>query len=361
MQWNTLLSDSLKNNIEHWKRQITNQELAEKASFSQESAIAYSRLTAELSDILLGPVYKQNPHQLYIVSDGILSGLPFGTLSISPGYQGNTQSFQDINYLVKTLIITYLPSANALLIPSHNSKAKGEYVGFAPSYDSYLSAAPSRGVRSPLLHNVEEVQYASKTMAGKAILGEGASKETFLQKAPKANMLHLALHAFMDEDDPMQSALFFSEDNRDSSDALRAFEIYALSLQADLTILSACQSGSGPVTSAEGVLSLGRAFQYAGCSNLLVTQWKMDDKASLSVMKAFFKNLNNSPVSDALGKAKLAYLEQEDLAHPYYWGGWVSVGKNNTISINRTNYIPWLLGCIVFIISILAIKKRKNE
>ena len=195
-------------------------------------------------------------------------------------------------------------------------------------------------------------------MGGKAYFGKKATKQAFIQQAPKAKLLHLALHAFVDEKDPMQSALFFSEHDRMETDALKAFEIYALSLKSDLAILSACQSGNGPITEPEGILSLGRAFQYAGCNNLIVTQWKMDDKASLLIMKAFFNHLNKVPITEALRKAKLTYMEQEDLAHPYYWGGWISVGKNSSITISRINYLPWTMFFILLIISFLGIKNQ---
>ncbi|MFK7972416.1 MAG: CHAT domain-containing protein [Bacteroidia bacterium] len=360
IQWNVPLSDSLEHNIARWKEQITDQKLAERASFAKRAASEYARLTAGLNNVLLGPVMERNPKNLCIVPDELLSGMPFGTLSLSPS---QAEDFQDIPYLIKTLNISYLPAANALLMPRQQHDRNGRYIGFAPSYRGFYDNDQSRGARGPLLYNEEEVDFASKIIDGTAVLGEKASKKAFLQKAPGAGLIHLALHAFVDEEDPMQSALFFSESEELKPDALRAFEIYALSLQADLTILSACQSGDGPVTNAEGILSLGRAFQYAGCSNMLVTQWKMDDKASLKMMKSFFQQLDQKPVSHALKDAKLSYLEEEDLTHPYYWGGWILVGENKYIDIKRTNYpsfMPWVLTCIVFIISFLSIKKAKG-
>ena len=140
IHWESPSIDSLKPKIAKWKQYITNQEAAEVAIFSQQSAMDYASLTSELYDILLGPVIAHKPKHLFIVPDGVLTGLPFGTLSVRKEKQISSRGFQDIPYLIKEVEISYLPAANALLMSRKRKSMMGTYLGFAPTYSSGLTA-----------------------------------------------------------------------------------------------------------------------------------------------------------------------------------------------------------------------------
>ena len=103
-----------------------------------------------------------------------------------------------------------------------------------------------------------------------------------------------------------------------------------LKMNADLVTLSACSTGLGKLVNGEGILGLTRAFFYAGARNVTVSLWSVNDSATASLMKAYYKNLNRGlPKSAALRQAKLALLRGSNVSwrHPYFWAPFVLVGE----------------------------------
>jgi CHAT domain-containing protein len=101
-------------------------------------------------------------------------------------------------------------------------------------------------------------------------------------------------------------------------------EVLNLALDADLTTLSACQTGLGEQLSGEGVMGLARAFQYAGSRSVLVSLWNVDDEATAALMGAFYRHLSRGvPMAGALARAKLDVQSKEAWSHPFFWGAFV--------------------------------------
>jgi CHAT domain-containing protein len=109
---------------------------------------------------------------------------------------------------------------------------------------------------------------------------------------------------------------------------LRLDEVYNLRLNADLVVLSACETGLGPVIQGEGILSLTRGFLYAGASNVLVSLWKAADAQTGELMPSFYGYmLDGTGKSAALRWAKLAMIRSNPrYARPFYWAPFVLVG-----------------------------------
>ena len=102
------------------------------------------------------------------------------------------------------------------------------------------------------------------------------------------------MHAFIDDSQPAYSRLaFFQNDNEDAENNgwLNTADIYNLDLNARLTVLSACNTGSGKLRKGEGVMSLARGFLYAGCPSIVMTLWEVEDNAGTKIMESFYKNL----------------------------------------------------------------------
>ena len=110
---------------------------------------------------------------------------------------------------------------------------------------------------------------------------------------------------------------------------LQMSEIMRLKLNADMVVLSACRTGLGKLLNGEGVLSLTRAFFYAGASSVAVSLWNVNDLATAELMKAFYLNLvRGLPKDEALRQAKLTLINgrHRPWQHPYFWAPFVLVG-----------------------------------
>ena len=137
-----------------------------------------------------------------------------------------------------------------------------------------------------------------------------------------------ATHAFVDERAPLRSGLT-PRPGGDDDGILRMNEILALKMNADVVVLSACQTGLGKLVKGEGMVGLTRAFLHAGASRLVVSLWEVNDVATAEFMKLFYGKMKAgfSPAS-ALHEAKLAMRASDVPAyrHPYFWAPFVLVG-----------------------------------
>jgi CHAT domain-containing protein len=113
---------------------------------------------------------------------------------------------------------------------------------------------------------------------------------------------------------------------------LSASEIAALKLDADLVILSACNTAAGGATSAEALSGLARAFIYAQARALLVSHWAVDSGATVKLITAAVGELARDPKvgrAEALRRSMLALINNgaPHEAHPAYWAPFVVVGE----------------------------------
>jgi CHAT domain-containing protein len=158
-----------------------------------------------------------------------------------------------------------------------------------------------------------------------------STKTAFKNEGPRYNILHIATHAFANNKEPELSWLAFA--NKDSTltntqnddGVLYAGEIYGLSLNAGLIVLSACETGVGKVIKGEGIMSLSRSLMYAGVSNIILSLWRVGDLDSKVLMIEFYKaNISGKSYADALRTAKLSMLKKK--SSPKSWAGFVLFG-----------------------------------
>lgn len=184
-----------------------------------------------------------------------------------------------------------------------------------------------------------------------------------MELAPDYQFLHLAMHAYTDEEDPAFSGLVF--EGSEGHDPLHAFEIANLQLNAEMAVLSAWNTGSGKLIKGEGLISLARSFRLAGCDNTVMSLWQADDVATSLIMNGFYANLKKGlPRSEALQKAKLDYLDTNSNAFPYFWSAFILSGNNEVVTFTqKSNTILYLLlsfvllGLMVFLFS----NRRKTK
>ena len=161
------------------------------------------------------------------------------------------------------------------------------------------------------------------------------ANEAFIKSGELKNyrLLHFATHGFVNTSKPELSGILLAQDTTISEDGiLYSGEIFNLDLNADLTVLSACETGLGELKEGEGLIGLARALLYAGSKNIIVSLWKVADKSTSDLMIDFYKNLleanqEKQEFSQALQQAKLEMIDEGKYAHPFYWSPFILIGK----------------------------------
>jgi tetratricopeptide (TPR) repeat protein len=110
---------------------------------------------------------------------------------------------------------------------------------------------------------------------------------------------------------------------------LKMSDIVSLKMNTDVVALTACQTALGKDLSGEGVMSMGRAFQYAGSSSVLMTLWEVEESSAVQLAQSFFKYRKEGKSKlDALQAAKKD-IRDAGYKHPYFWSGFILVGEVN--------------------------------
>ncbi len=302
--------------------------------------------------ILKNPLQKMDATDLTIITDGLLNYIPFDAL--------NTTNLED-SYLLKTHSISYASSATLLQEQSKiETDKKTKLLIFAPKFNgTSTSINHERTDMAPLLYNEREAQDIAQYFHGKVYKGKNASIANFKKEVSAYNLIHFATHASANDAFPDYSYLAFSNDSTNTN-LLYVKDLYNYDIKADLVTLSACETGIGKLQKGEGMLSLARAFNYAGVPAIVTTLWKINDQSTSEIMEYFYENLYNGlSKKEALRHAKLTYLElNEDplLKHPYYWSGIVLTG--NVEPVAAPNFLIWILLGIIFLVLLKKFGKK---
>jgi CHAT domain-containing protein len=148
-------------------------------------------------------------------------------------------------------------------------------------------------------------------------------------------LLHFATHGLIDANRPELSALALSmvdENGVEQNGYLRAQDLFNLKLNADLVVLSACETALGRQLRGEGLIGLTQGFMRAGVPRVVVSLWSVDDAATAELMTRFYRKLsakNQSPAA-SLRQAQLEMLQQKNEPRwhsPYYWAPFILIGN----------------------------------
>jgi CHAT domain-containing protein/tetratricopeptide (TPR) repeat protein len=310
---------------------------------------------------------------LIIIPDGELALIPFECL-LSKEYDANwtdwsdTDYFSEMPFLVKDYNISYSYSANLYYETSPKSEDKPEFrdindwLALAPVFDNDSISGTNLRTRKLIQTNSLE----SGTLNTRAWLRDGTyisplpgseeetknifkifeenNKKAVLKTHKYANeeyiksgvlkdfrFLHIATHGMVNEDKPELSCILLAQDTTSLEDNILFLgEIYNLELNADLTVLSACETGLGKIEEGEGVIGLTRALLYAGSKNIIVSLWQVSDESTNQLMVDFYKNIfedEEKTFSEHLSKSKLKLINEGQYAHPFFWSPFVLIGK----------------------------------
>jgi len=314
-----------------------------KAVKAKQDAYAEAR---NLYDALLRPIREAaKKATLVVVRDGQLHFVPF-------------DGFIDVggHYVAEAHTVIYAPSASSFYLLT-TQKHDGRHlphtllaIGGIPYGRTELQQASiTRGYDANSLFDLpgsrEEVLAAEAAVhdpSNMVLVGSNATESAFKRAdLPQYRIIHLAVHGLASTTHPDRSALILLSDPSAGEDGfLQASEIVQLRFNADLVILSACDTAVGPVQGEEGIATLSRAFLLAGARAVVSTLWAIDDTFSLFLMKQFYKHLAaHEPAAYALAAAKRDMLRKFGReAVPYYWAGLTFEGApNGTPSSHESN------------------------
>jgi CHAT domain-containing protein len=307
---------------------------------------------AELSRAVVEPVAARIAgKRLAIVTEGTLQYIPFAALVDGGGRP-----------LIDSHEIVSLPSASTLRAlrrdaPSPRVTSRSVFVVADPVFDTHdprvkggaaqprrtSTDALERSARDSGVAGLERLWFTRREadVIASLVPGDGGRKlldfDASLERVSGADLtsygiVHFATHGLLNNKHPELSGLVFSlvdERGHQRDGFLPAYEVYNLRLNADLVVLSACQTALGEDVRGEGLVGLTRAFMYAGTSRVVASLWRVPDSATAAPMERFYRALlieRRTPAA-ALRQAQQSVRAERRWAAPYYWAGFTLVGE----------------------------------
>lgn len=174
---------------------------------------------------------------------------------------------------------------------------------------------------TPLPATAEEVKaIAAIYQEAQILLGDQMTGSGVRVAARGKDVLHFATHGVLNTSHPLFSGLVLSDG------VLAARDIFSLNLGAALVVLSACNTAQGKISEGDELVSLSRAFMYAGSPAVVATLWSVSDESTACLMKLFYQNMKNGETAAAaLQSAQCRILQ--DYPQPFYWAPFIFIGR----------------------------------
>ncbi|WP_299674828.1 CHAT domain-containing protein [uncultured Tenacibaculum sp.] len=321
----------------HVYRKLISKPLNSKKEIQQYNTIANSLYNSlfpseEIKNLI------QNK-KIVIIPDDNLQNIPF------EAFVTDTTSNR---FLIEDTDISYAYSMSFLNVNNNISRvSKKDFAGFAPIEFQNKNLAT-------LQYSAEEINSINNNLNGTTYTGTDVTKDSFFTNASNAKIIHLATHA----DVSKKPVIHFSKDS------LNLHELYTYKNNADLVVLSACETNVGELKKGEGILNLARGFFYSGSKSVVSSLWKVNDAATTELMTDFYSNLkDHQSKSEALNNAKRKYLNTHSLSEksPYYWASFILIG-DTAPTFENSNLIYWIfLGFIGLLLLVFISKKLINR
>jgi CHAT domain-containing protein len=336
----------------------------------------FIELGRKFFQILVEPSLQYTDRKIItIVPDGAITYLPFEGF-LTEEADNEYINYMTLPYVIRDFSIGYSHSSTLKFSKRLKTKSpERKVLAFAPKYrdlgtyadlgTQYRQPVENNEILLPLRGIIKEVQSINETVPSRIFLNEKATEANFKKFASDYNVLHLAMHTIMRDDEPLLSHLAFTnvvEEDTVEDNKLYAYEIYNMKLNAQMAVLSSCSSGFGKMQKGEGMMSLARGFTYAGCPSIIMTLWQVSDQSSSELMTSFYKFLKKGKSKqESMRLAKLKYLESADdlTSNPYFWSGFVVVGDGNPI-YRKSGLAYWMVIVTVFVGLLLFVQYRKS-
>ena len=287
---------SLVAQVRQFRTAITN--VAALADVQMQAEALYRRLLAPARSEIRGD-------RVVIVPHSVLHYLPFPALRSPDGH-----------WVVEDFAVSTLPSASVLRYLTDK--------GAGASTRALVVGNPDLGAELALPWAEREARMVGQREREATVLVRADATEMQAKKLlESAGLIHLATHGALSESDPLSSAVLLvpggGEDGR-----LEVREVFGLDLHARLVVLSACETGLGKLSSGDELVGLQRAFLYAGTPAVVTTLWKVDDRATYELVRAFYQRLDSAGPVEALRQAQLE--TQRTFPHPFSWAAFGLTG-----------------------------------
>lgn len=307
-----------------------------------------------LGEMLLGPLGLDStsaplPHRLVVIPDGPLHYLPFEALRYGKRY---LQEDHEVVLLPSASVLVALRERRAAqpVPPPPGLLAVLADPVFEPDDDRLdaeakeraQTAASGEGVALESLSRLRESANEADSVLSWVSEAPstcrwdkrcfGASRDAMLSgRLEDFRLVHLATHAVLDDDSPERSRVVLSQFDQNGGirpGAVYSYEIAGLELNADLVVLSACETALGEEIRGEGLVGFPQSFFEAGADRVLVTLWNVDDRATAKLMKRFYDGLLGEGLSpgEALRRAQAALRDVDGYVAPYYWAPFILIG-----------------------------------
>ncbi len=213
-----------------------------------------------------------------------------------------------------------------------------------------------------------EVENIKDIIGGNIISDKNINKTKLLKNLEKYDIIHLATHTEINNKNPLLSRFLISAkfDSTNESNSIFVSDIYPLQLNAKMAVLSSCNTGTGELLKGEGIMSLARAFKFAGCPSIVMSLWEIDDISTSEIMKDFYTQLRNGKNKDeALRNAKIAYLKNSNSksAAPVFWAGSVPIGNMEKLTFKSGFYyenLVYVFAVFLFLLSVYFFYRKRK-
>jgi CHAT domain-containing protein len=337
-------ADSLRDQIERLRSII-----AARDKFSDPTLISeWNKTCQALFKRLIHPLTPllKNSSRLIIISDDALNYLPFEMLIDSSG-----------KLLLSKFSISYAAS-ESLRREQTAMKSTGNFFGgFNADYSNHPEFPALPGASN-------EVNIIRDIFGFRSTAFTAATADDFRRQASRFKILHLALHSQINDEKPLFSRLVFTRAGDLEDSDITANELYSMKLNAEIVVLSACETGLGKLQRGEGMMSLSRAFMYAGVPSAVISMWKVPDQTTSILMTKFYLELKNGKQKDeALRNAKLQLIkEHPEMSHPYFWAGFIINGKTDAIDLPMFSNAEWTgISIVTFIFTITILYRFRRK
>ncbi|NNE34655.1 MAG: CHAT domain-containing protein [Rhodothermales bacterium] len=299
----------------------------------------YQQILEPVDDVLVDK-------DLIIVPHGVLYNVPFETLlfeDVDVPVDSTALSYSTLPYLVRRHAVSYTYSATLrdILGRRKSSPVDRQFLGIAPiEYTS--TTKPDRPFPGPIatlegagtevksILNLFSPPYRPilrrLSKRSTVSLGRRASEQAIVEmELNRYRYIHFATHGLVNDSIPELSGLMMHPSSEEADDILHLGEIYGMDLNADLVVLSACETGKGKFVTGSGVVGLTGGFLYAGARNVVVSLWQVDDFSAATLMKPFYiRFLRQADYRQALRFAKLEMIASEGRhSRPYFWAPFI--------------------------------------
>jgi CHAT domain-containing protein/Tfp pilus assembly protein PilF len=312
------------------------------------STQSYIQEATGLYDQLIAPLYSRlaDFDDLLIIPDHVLHYLPFELLLRDTPASGRPDTW---SYLIKDFKVSYAPSLSVYKsmnqqrdINHNNLLALAPYISHSSGmvaevglrdYTENLSPLPITRYETEeiagLFHSQRRFWNVLTPRRNVTMLHNDEASISRLQELnlDEYGYIHFATHAFVHETTPTLSGIMLANGSGEEN-IIYLNDIYNLRLNADLVVLSACNTGIGSLARGEGMIGFTRAFIHSGAQNLVVSMWRVGDRATSDLMVRFYREmLGGAGKSEALRNAKLSLIERPETAFPGDWASFILVGR----------------------------------